>query len=238
MDLETTGLNSILDEICELAIVVYDKDLILKKEFRSLLRTHNPIPEDVTLIHGITNEMVADKPFFEEVAPSVLKLLQGKVICGHNVRTFDIPFLAEQFFKCDIIWDTSDLKTLDTLSIERILKPRDLGTLYKLYTGKEIEDAHSAVADCKASKEVLAGQIKEFGLDINSKDFNEMLGVNKDSIDPSGKLIYIDGTVCWSFGKNKNKPILEDLGYINWSLASDFPKSTKYYIQKELDKSK
>ena len=238
IDLETTGLNSILDEICEIAIVIYDKDFKLKKEFRQLLKTYNPIPEDVTLIHGISNEMVESMPYFDEIMNTVLDLLEGQILCGQNIRKFDIPFLAEQFFKMDVVFDTTKIKTLDTFVIEQVLNPRDLGTLYKKYTGKELVDAHSALVDCKASMEVLMGQIKTYDLDVTSDSFNDMLGVKEIYVDPSRKLMYIDGAVCWTMGKYKDKPVGEDLGYANWALSADFPKSTKYYIQKEIDKTK
>ena len=235
-DLETTGLNSLLDEICEVAVLIYDKNFKLKKEFRTLLKTHNPIPEDVTLIHGITNEMVKDKPYFQDVAREVFELLENMILCGQNIRTFDIPFLAEQLFNCDIIFDTTKFRYLDTLLIEQKLKKRDLSTLYQLYTGKELEDAHSASADCKAAKEVLMGQIKQFDLDVTKDDFNLTLGITDKRVDPSGKLLYIDGVACWSFGKNKNKPVSQDVDYAKWVITSDFPKSTKFYVQKEIDK--
>lgn len=238
LDLETTGLNSILDEICEIAIVVYDKDFNLKKEFRALLKTHKPIPEDVSLIHGITNEMVQDKPYFSDISDTILKLLENTIICGQNINVFDLPFLAEQFFKLDITFDTNKFRTLDTLVIERVMKPRDLGTLYKLYTGKDLEGAHSAVVDCKATKEVLVGQIKTFNLDVTADNFNEMLGLTSKYVDPAQKLVYIDGEVCWAMGKHKDKPVIKDKPYATWALSADFPKSTKFFIQQELDKVK
>jgi DNA polymerase III subunit epsilon len=237
-DLETTGTNFVLHEICEIAIVNYDKDFKKIKEFRTLLKTHNPITDDVIAIHGITNEMVADKPYFSEVAPTVLALLEGQILCGQNIRDFDIPFLGEKLFQCNIPFDANNYKTLDTLKIETIVSPRNLGFLYKKYTGKDLDGAHSALVDVEACMEVLKAQIETHNLDINSEDFNEMFGIKDKFVDPTKKLVYIDGVVCWNIGKHKGKSVTEDKGYANWCLGADFPESTKFYIKRELDKVK
>jgi DNA polymerase-3 subunit epsilon len=180
--------------------------------------------------------MVQDKPYFHEVIPTVLQLIKGKIICGQNIRRFDLPLLAEKCLLSDFPFDFNEYKTLDTLVIESVLKPRNLSFLYKQYTGKDLEDAHSALVDCKASMEVLKAQIETNNLDIHSDDFNATFGIKDDVVDPLGKLKYIDGVVCWSMGKNKDQAISKDVAYARWALTADFPKSTKFYIQKELDK--
>lgn len=238
LDLETTGLNYVLDEICEIAILIYDKDFKLKKEYHSYLNTYRGIPEDVSLIHGITNEMVADKPYFSDVAKEIKKLLEGKILCGQNIRNFDLPMLAEQFFNLDIEFDTSEIKTLDTFSIEQLMNPRDLSSLYKKYTGLDLVDAHTAKADCIAAKDVLMKQVETYGLNLDLEDSENSLNVKEKYVDPSRKLIWIDGAVCWAMGKNKDKTVLSDIPYANWALESSFPNSTKFYIKKELDKIK
>jgi DNA polymerase-3 subunit epsilon len=236
IDFETTGLNLTLDEICEVAVVNYDKDFKIEKEFRTLCKTFKPIPEDVSAIHGITNEMVEHMPYFHEVIPTVLQLIKGKIICGQNIRRFDLPLLAEKCLLSDFPFDISEYRTLDTLVIESVLKPRNLSYLYKQYTGKDLDDAHSALADCKASMEVLKAQIETHNLDIHSADFNFAFGIKDDLVDPLGKLKYIDGEICWAMGKCKDQPVIKDPSYARWALTADFPKSTKFYIQKELDK--
>ena len=238
IDLETTGLNYVLDEICEIAILIYDKDFKLKKEYHSLLNTYRGIPEDVSLIHGITNDMVKDKPYFNEVAVTVKKLLTGKILCGQNIRNFDLPMLAEQFFNLDIVFDVSEFKTLDTFSIEQKMNPRDLSTLYKKYTGEDLQDAHTAKADCVAAMAILQKQVEVYDLDLNLDDINNMLNVQEKYVDPSRKLVWIDGAVCWTMGKNKDKAVTADISYANWALESNFPNSTKFYVKKELDKIK
>lgn len=238
IDFETTGTNIVLDEICEVAVVCYDTEFKIQKEFRSLCRTHKPITEGVIAIHGITNEMVADQPYFQELIPTVLDLIKGRIICGQNIRNFDLPFLAEQCFLYDYEFDSNECKTLDTLTIESIVRPRNLSFLYKQYTGKELEGAHTALEDCKASMEVLQGQIKTHNLDIFAEDFNDTFGIKGNFVDPSKRLHYIDGVVCWAMGKHKDKPVTFDKAYGEWVMTSDFPKSTKFYVRKELDKDK
>ena len=237
-DLETTGLNFVLDEICEIAIIIYDKDFKIKKEFHTLLNTHRGIPQEASDIHGITNDMVEDKPYFGDIALTVKKLLDGNVLCGQNIRNFDIPMLAEQFFNMDIVFDVQKIKTLDTLSIEQITNPRDLSALYLKYIGKELKDAHSAKADCKASMQVLVAQIEKYELDLNLEDEGNVLNVQGKYVDPGRKLIWVDGAVCWAIGKNQGKTVASDLSYANWALEFNFPMSTKYYIKQEIEKVK
>ena len=74
IDFETTGTNITLDEICEVAIVIFDENFEVQKEFHSYCKTHKPIPEDVIAIHGITNEMVEDNSNNDFMATKLSKI--------------------------------------------------------------------------------------------------------------------------------------------------------------------
>jgi len=52
--------------------------------------------------------------------------------------------------------------------------------------------------------------------------------------------IYInpDGVHCWTFGKNIDKPVLSDYGFLNWVLANDFPLDTKRKLRLLIEKNK
>ncbi|AHD07457.1 3'-5' exonuclease [Paenibacillus larvae] len=79
LDTETTGIEYD-SEIVDIAIIDLDKNLI----FASLVKPICPIPEEATMIHGITNEMVADAPSWLEVWAQVQKLLSGKTLLIYN----------------------------------------------------------------------------------------------------------------------------------------------------------
>ncbi len=86
LDTETTGLND--GEICQIAIINQDGDVLLD----SLVRTVNPIPASATLIHGITNDMVADAPTFVDLVPQIENILKGQNVLVYNA-TYDRKML-------------------------------------------------------------------------------------------------------------------------------------------------
>jgi len=79
IDTETTGLDE-KAEICDIAVVDCDGSTILS----TLVRPRYPIPEKVTAIHGITNEMVKDAPTFGEVWPLLRALFWNRPVVTYN----------------------------------------------------------------------------------------------------------------------------------------------------------
>jgi DNA polymerase-3 subunit epsilon len=86
LDTETTGLYDA--EIVDIAIVSHEGEPLLN----TLVKPSIPIPAEVTAIHGITDEMVADTPPFPEVYLRILEVLEGKRILIYNAE-FDIKIL-------------------------------------------------------------------------------------------------------------------------------------------------
>lgn len=96
LDTETTGLNPLAGgRICEVALLA-SKGGRRTASFSSLLNPQVFIEPDVTAIHGITNEMVAQSPKFEDIAPKLLGLLEDSVLICHNAD-FDTSFLINEF---------------------------------------------------------------------------------------------------------------------------------------------
>ena len=89
-DLETTGLDQSKDRIVQISLKTGNEELDL------IVNPEMNIPEEVTKIHGITNEMVKDKPTFKEVAQEVLDFIGDNDLGGFNIKKFDIPFLIEE----------------------------------------------------------------------------------------------------------------------------------------------
>lgn len=90
LDTETTGRSS-LDRICSIGIVAQDGTVALDV----LVNPGKPIPAGATAIHGITDEMVADAPTWEEsVGAEVMKLISGRTVVIYN-RGYDEPILQE-----------------------------------------------------------------------------------------------------------------------------------------------
>jgi len=95
LDTETTGLGR-KTEICELSILCGQTN---KTIFNSLVNPTIMIPDDAIAIHGITNQMVADAPTWEEVYPKVREVLAGKLLVIYNVQ-YDVRIMN---YCCDRI---------------------------------------------------------------------------------------------------------------------------------------
>lgn len=94
VDVETTGLDPIKDDIIEVGCVLMDTSGTLIDEYVKYCRPFSPIPPDATAINKITNEMVQDCPPYADLQGEVAEFLrQAEVIAGHNLIEFDLKFL-------------------------------------------------------------------------------------------------------------------------------------------------
>ena len=81
---------------------------------------------------------------------------------------FDLPLLQKEFELCGIKLDISDRSLIDPMVIFHWKEPRDLSAAYQKYCGKIHEGAHQAVADARATKEILLKIIESYSL-LNKK---------------------------------------------------------------------
>lgn len=158
-DLETTGTNITTDRIIELAYVkVFPNGKTEEKDI--YINPGMPIPPASTAVHHITDEMVADKPLFKDVARNIAKVFEGADIAGFNSNRFDVPLLIEELLRAGVNLDISKRKFVDVQTIYHIMEPRTLKAAYKFYCGAPLVDAHSALADTRATYEVFKAQAR------------------------------------------------------------------------------
>jgi len=244
LDLETTGINVAADRIVEIALLKISPD---GKEEEQLMRINPemPIPEKSSNIHGIYDEDVKNAPTFKEVAKNVAHFMEGCDIAGFNSNRFDIPLLAEEFLRAGIDVDMKKRKFIDVQAIFHKMEKRTLAAAYQLYCNKPLEDAHSAMADTKATYEVLKAQLdkyqdSEFEDNNGKKSIPIVNDVDKLSefscydrnVDFIGRIVYDEnGVEIFNFGKNKGIPVekvlKEQPGYYGWIINGDFPLYTK-----------
>ena len=110
VDIETTGGHASGNGITEIAIVVHDGKEILHF-YETLVNPRHNIPIFIQSLTGITNEMVANAPVFEEVAEQIYQLLHDKIFIAHNVN-FDYSFVKHQLQHAGYQWDTKKLCTV------------------------------------------------------------------------------------------------------------------------------
>ena len=235
-DLETTGTNITHDRIVEISIVKLMPDGTVVERSRRL-NPEMPIPAEATAVHHITDDDVAGEPTFRQVAASLSKLLQGCDIAGFNSNRFDIPVLAEEFLRADVDIDLSRRKFVDVQVIFHKMEQRTLSAAYKFYCGKNLEDAHTAAADTKATYEVLMAQLDRYPELQNSIDFLSDYSSFNKNVDFAGRMVYDDnGVEVFNFGKYKGMSVSDvlkrDPGYYSWILNSDFTLNTKAMLTK------
>ena len=95
LDIETTGGNSSRDRITEIGIRFW-RDGAVIGEWQTLLNPDTRISPFIEQFTGISNELVADAPRFEDIADDLETQLEGKVFVAHNAR-FDYGFIKSEF---------------------------------------------------------------------------------------------------------------------------------------------
>jgi len=230
-DLETTGINITNDRIVEISILKVYPD---GKEETYTMRVNPtiPIPPEVTLVHGISDEDIADAPTFKDISKEVYQIVKDCDLGGFNSNRFDIPVLAEEMLRADIDFDMKNTQSIDVQTIFHKMEQRTLSAAYKFYCGKNLDNAHSAEADTLATYEVLKSQLDRYEDLQNDSKFLAEFSSRKKFADMAGFIIYNkDGVECFSFGKHKGKLVTEVLekepGYFGWLLNADFPLYTK-----------
>ncbi len=153
-DLETTGIRVATDRIVEISIVKVMPDNT-KEVITHRVNPEIPIPHEVTLIHGISDDDIKDAKTFKELAPELNEIFTDCDLSGFNSNRFDIPLLVEEFLRAGIDFDLRDRLFIDTQNIFHKMEPRNLRAAYKFYCDEELIGAHSAEADTLATYEIL-----------------------------------------------------------------------------------
>jgi len=170
VDVETTGLGR-LDRVVEIAAVVLDgSTLEVIDEFDTLV---NPMRDvGATGIHGITASMVEAAPTFQDLAISLGNVLENRVLVAHNI-SFDKRFVTDEFKRIEVSFDPG-------FGICTLALTREKLSQACLRRGIEISQAHRALADARATAELLkmvfseADEFRPMSLSGLSGEWNTM----------------------------------------------------------------
>jgi DNA polymerase III subunit epsilon len=251
-DLETTGTDVAKDRIVEIAVVKMMPDgqvhtLPVKEgsENRMLINPGVPIPVEASMVHGIYDADVSGKPQFHHVAKDLFLFLHDCDLGGFNSNKFDIPLLAEEFLRAGIDFSLEGRNLVDVQVIFHLMEPRSLKAAYKFYCGKNLEGAHEALADARATKEVFEAMMERYqGVEIEDRNgalyapvVNDMekihsLSERRKKADLAGHIVYNDANeIVFNFGKYRGEKVVDilqrDPGYYSWMQNADFPLYTK-----------
>lgn len=254
-DLETTGLNISKDRIIEISLLkIMEDGSEISKTW--LVNPEIPISEEAFTIHGISNEDVKNSPTFAEIGAEILLFLQNCDIAGYNSNKFDLPLLMEEFLRAEIDFDLRGIRFIDVQNIFHKMEPRTLSAAHKFYCKTEMENAHQAEADTKATYNVLKGQLdayvgsvyedKKTGIKTTFANDIKMLSQfssDNRSVDFAGQILLNDqDEEVFNFGKYKGKRVRDifrnEPAYYDWMMKSDFPLYTKKVITRILNEVK
>lgn len=213
LDLETTGLDPKKDTIIEIAAIKFNIELeweifVMKnpEEKSMLIHPNRLLEQEVTMITGITNDMLIGKPHFEEIREKVQDFIGNAIIVGHNVL-FDIAMLNSHNIDLskNIVIDTFELSEIFSQDIESL----NLGFLahqYNLIDPNEVE--HRALTDTSISIRLLMKYLGEIRLLSGKKKQIWDILIQHDST----QTLLTISKICHQIPEsNSNKDLFNDL---------------------------
>jgi len=241
-DTETTGINSRIDRIVEIACVRLHPDGFRDQWIRRL-NPGIPIPPASTAVHGISNSDVVGLPRFADVAAELAEYLKGCDLGGYNITGFDLPVLRAEFLRAGVAFEVRDRRLVDAQRIFFSREPRHLAAAARFYCDLEHGGAHGALADAEMTLSVLEGQLRKYAdLPCDVERLHELYcaGVDQD-IDPEGRFRLVQGEPTVNFGRYRGRTLKEmsrvEPGFFRWILRGDFSAPVKeiarQYVEEE-----
>jgi DNA polymerase III subunit epsilon len=165
VDVETTGWSPDAAGITEVGAVLLRGGEVVA-EFTSLVNPGTPVPEPITELTGISDQMLAVAPPVTAVLPGLLAFARGSVLAAHNAP-FDLGFLTAACAAAGLGWP--GFEVLDTVRLARYLMATPdevpdckLRTLAE-YFGTPVQPSHRALADAQATASVLSHLLRRLG---------------------------------------------------------------------------
>ncbi len=233
VDLETTGISPVKDRVVQVAVINIDGS-----EFSSLINPERVIPDEAAAIHGISNAMVKDAPKFGEVAERLRDML---IAADHFVAyngVFDFQFLQAELHKT-IGFDLDERKYtfVDPYRIFKTMFPQNLANAYRFYTGNELVNAHNAIVDIRATREILERQEQMYP-EFFSHGYAHVARETIGNTTLLGKWFEIkdEQGVYFKQGKHKGEKVsLAHDGYLKWiNNLDDITISEKRFVNEIL----
>ncbi len=152
VDIETTGGHASANGITEIAIYIHNGEEVVD-HYHTLINPLQEVPIFIQSLTGITNEMLADAPTFEMVAPQIFEFLDQKIFVAHNVN-FDYSFINHHLKREGFNLNS---KKLCTVRLSRKIIPGlpsySLGKLCRSLS-IQIENRHRAAGDAMATSKL------------------------------------------------------------------------------------
>lgn len=223
LDIEATGLDPKEDRIIELAAVRFQLGKELER-YEKLIDPRCSINAESTVIHGITNAMVANQPKIEHILPEFLSFIGKDIIIGHQI-SFDISLLIEECKRHQIPHSLASALCIDTLRLARHYGDSQKNSLEYLaiHFNIPIDKMHRAMNDVLLNIQVFAHLVQPYrSLDEIVKILNKPIKMRSMPL-----------------GKYKGRLFSEiPENYLRWAEHQKFDQDLLYSIRLELKKRK
>lgn len=217
--------NPSRDSIVQIGATRYNIDGTMDG-FKKLVKPRFPITNSE--IHGITDEMVKDAPSFGQIAPYLKEFSEGCDLGGFNSTNYDVVLFDEEMRRAGLEINLRDRLHVDVGVIFKRKEERTLTAAVKFYLGEELGDAHDAYVDAFATFKVFSAQLERYP-DIGEMTLEQLSlysTYDVKRVDLAGKVVIKNGVPIFTFGQNKNQPVLENFGLYRWMQGKDFSTDT------------
>lgn len=158
LDTETTGIDpSEGHRIIEIGCVEMVGRRLTGNHYHQYVRPEREVEESAIEVHGITNEFLADKPLFADVADEFLQFIKGAELVIHNAP-FDVGFINHEFAMLGPQWGKvlDHCTVLDTLAMARKMRPGQRNSLDALCRSYDIDNSNRTLHGALLDSEILA----------------------------------------------------------------------------------
>lgn len=160
LDLETTGLNEVDDQIVEICAVRVENQRITAC-YSQLIDPGIPISAEASAVNGITDTMVAGKPRIYEVLPDLLDFIGNDVVAAHNAG-FDVRFITQACMRYRFKLHRKYFDTMDLRPYWPGLKNRKLSSFLEA-AGITNDNPHRAAGDAQSLARLIIKTIEKYG---------------------------------------------------------------------------
>lgn len=251
-DLETTGKDPATARICSLGMRIH-KPEASPENYKSLVNPGVMMPRDAEEAHGISDAILLDGcakcwnvadvhphvgcpewkpiPKFPDLAERLFTGFANADFSGYNVR-YDLRVMTEEFARCGFTFDYSQAAIIDPLRLWQLLEPRTLSDAVEYFAKRKLVGAHDALTDVLGTEEALIGQLTDHPrssmLPRDVRKLHELSWPRiPGQIDSEGKFKFVNGVVCFNFGKWNNEPVKQHLDYVRWMYGGNFSPEVK-----------
>ena len=156
LDTETTGIGAEKGHrIIEIGCVELIDRKLTGRHYHQYVNPQRPSDEEAIGVHGITDEFLADKPVYAQVAQAFYDFIEGAELVIHNAP-FDVGFMDAEFRRINMPMTNTFCTVLDTLVMARDMRPGQRNSLDALCRSYGIDNSHRELHGALLDAEILA----------------------------------------------------------------------------------